>query len=122
MERTCLYCGISEAEVIATRNREGYTLGCGIERSTESGLDYEELSERHRWADWKDAELDRMGIKPEAYEKHRRSTIFNIQWAACDDTKRGHAPATYDDVTEMFANYTGQCIACGKDTRQEAVA
>lgn len=109
--RECLHCGENEAVVIAVRRKDGYTLGCGVESNTEAGYDYEELSERHRWADWRDSDLARFGVKPEAFEKHRRTQDF--AWGiACEDTVRGHTPAEKDDAE--FGMKKGQCWACGK--------
>ena len=110
-ERSCLICGITEAEVIATRNRDGYTLGCGIEHNTENGFDYDELSPRHRWAPWRDSELDRMGIKPDAYDRYRTIAEVGIRYAPCADTKRGHVYAAPDDE---FGYPAGRCYGCGR--------
>lgn len=109
----CLICGITRAEVQAVRSRDGYTLGCGIESNTENGFDYEELSPRHRWAPWRDAELDRMGIRAEAFERYRTTMEAGVRYAACADTKRGHVIATDDDVRE-WGYGVGQCLACGR--------
>lgn len=111
-QRDCKICGISEAEVIAVRNRDGYTLGCGIESNTEAGFDYEELSPRHRWALWRDRELDLMGIKAEAYGRYRESDWSSIQYAACDDTKAGHY--FVKEPNEFLSLPVGTCMACGK--------
>lgn len=112
---TCLFCGITRQEVNATRMRDGYTLGCGIESNTEAGFDYEELSPRHRWAAWRDLELHRMGIKPEAFEKYRNSRAFSIQYAACEDTVIGHLPSEgTEEDRQVFGTSKGQCITCGK--------
>jgi hypothetical protein len=111
-ERSCLICGITEAEVIATRNRDGYTLGCGIESNTENGYDYDELSPRHRWAPWRDAELDRMGLKPEAFDRYRTVMESGIRYAACADTKRGHVYPNRADADE-FGITVDTCWGCG---------
>ncbi len=110
-ERSCLICGISKAEVVAVRNREGYTLGCGIESNTEAGFDYEELSPRHRWAPWKDSDLADMGLKPEAFDKCRASTLMDIQYARCEDRVAGHNLATADEPD--FGIKAGMCWDCG---------
>ena len=55
-----------------------------------------------------------MGIKPEAYDKHRRTPALHMQWVGCEDTKRGHVPATKESDREDFGCRTGQCIACGQ--------
>ena len=109
--RECKICGISEAEVVAVRNRDGYTLGCGIESNTESGSDFEELSPKHRWVPWRDLELDLMGIKPEAFARYRESILFGIQYAACDDTKRGHRYVEEPDALHLIP--VGTCLGCG---------
>ena len=109
-ERTCLFCGISETEVKAVRNREGYTLGCGIESNTENGFDYDELSPQHRWKPWGDKNLAVMGIKPSAYDKYRTAIAQDIGFAACEDTIRGHNFAVADDAE--FYIKEGQCWSC----------
>lgn len=115
-ERECLFCGVSEAEVRAVRRRDGYTLGCGIESNTENGFDYDELSEHHRWADWKDAELTRMGIKPAAFDRYRRANDSDIRWADCEDRLRGHTPSLKTVARDDYGYgiEKGQCIECGK--------
>lgn len=109
-ERACLICGVTEAEVVAVRNRDGYTLGCGIESNTENGFDYDELSPRHRWKPWRDAELGRMGIKPEAYDRYRMTMEAGIRYAACIDTRRGHVYVTEAD---RYSPPAGTCWGCG---------
>lgn len=111
-ERSCLFCGVTEAKVIAVRARDRYTLGCGIESNTENGFDYEELSPRHRWAPWNDTELDRMGLKPEVFDQYRTTMESGIRYAACDDTKRGHFYPDRDDA-ERFGMRLDQCWGCG---------
>ena len=104
----CLQCGESREAV----KREG--LFCG----TVSGYEYQEADEQwpqHRWRSWRDDELARMGVKAEAYERHRRTSVTNMRWIACEDTIRGHVPAT-EDLLDM-ASYVGECISCGRDTR-----
>jgi hypothetical protein len=96
--------------VDAVRARDGYTLGCGVESNTENGHDYEELSPRHRWKPWRDGELDRMGIKREAFDRYRTSALPSIQYAACDDTKRGHVWVTQGDD---YSPPVGTCWQCG---------
>lgn len=112
----CLICGVSRAEVDAVRRRDHYTLGCGIESNTEAGYDYEELSPRHRWRPWSDRQLAAMGIKREAFEKYRDADSMSIQWAACDDTVRGHQVVKNADPEMLrFAGLKiGQCHLCGK--------
>lgn len=108
-DRHCLHCD----ETKASLKREGIAL-CGIV----SGYYEPELTDewpRHRWADWTDRELDRMGIRPEAYDKHRRTLILHMEWVGCEDTKRGHVPSdgSAEDF-EFLGVRKGQCIACGK--------
>ena len=79
-ERECLQCGETKASI----KRKQIVL-CGIEE----GYEYRELAHEwphHRWADWTDAELARFGVKPAAFEKHRRTDSLTFQWIACDDT------------------------------------
>lgn len=107
-ERRCLQCDETKASIKAER-----IAVCGIV----SGYYEPELTDewpRHRWKDWTDRELDRMGIKPEAYEKHRRTLVRHLEWVGCEDTKRGHAPATEESDWEDFGCRIGQCIACGQ--------
>lgn len=104
----CLNCG----ETPESLKRQGITM-CAIE----GGYEYREIEHEfahHRWADWRDRELDMMGIKPEAYDKHRRTPALHMQWVGCEDTKRGHVPATKESDREDFGCRTGQCIACGQ--------
>lgn len=111
-DRTCLFCGISEAEVLHTQSKEGYTLGCGVESNTENGFDYEELSPRHRWKSWSDNEIQKLGVVPEKYDTYRRKTVFNIQYSPCLDQIRGHQYAT--GAPEDYGLEEGQCWSCGK--------
>lgn len=110
--RECLICGTTREEVDAVRRRHGYTLGCGIESNTEAGFDYEELSPRHRWSPWRDSDLDRAGIRPNAFSKYRTATHAEIQYAACEDTKQGHVQAS-DELG--LGLEPGQCFLCGKN-------
>ena len=112
----CLICGISRAEVNAVRNREGYTLGCGIESNTEAGFDYDELSPRHRWRPWKDSELTLMGIKPEVVDHYRTAQEIDILYAPCEDTVQGHKMITEDDAfLEDIGGTIGTCVFCGEE-------
>lgn len=104
-QRECLQCGQTKAQI-----RRDNTI-CGIE----GGYEYRELEaewSRHRWADWNDAELDRAGIRPEAYARHRRDNESALQYAACDDTKRGHIYPHLDDLE--FGYRIDQCMKCGQ--------
>ena len=111
MSECCLICGISKAEVVAVRNREGYTLGCGIESNTEAGFDYEELSPRHKWKPWSDRALAVSGIKGEAFEKYRNARADSLRYAACEDTVRGH---NYAEGASEYGLEDGECWDCGK--------
>lgn len=111
MSRECLHCGESSAYVDSIRARDGYTVGCGIESHTEGGYDYEELSPKHRWVDWKDSELSRFGVKPEAFEKHRRTSSRSFQWISCEDTVRGHVIMDKDEPD--YGVRAGGCMLCG---------
>jgi|SRR6185437_6270918 len=105
--RECLNCG----ETPSSLKQNGIVL-CGIEE----GYEYRELAyefPRHRWVDWKDAELAKAGIRPEAFDKHRRTPMMHLQWVGCDDTVRGHIAAKPEDVG-LFADREGQCILCGR--------
>lgn len=105
-ELVCLQCGQTRTEV-----KENKTFCATVDYFGHTDQDWD----RHRWADCSDRELDRAGIKPEAYEKHRRTNVNTLTWVDCDDTKRGHAPADEEAVGGMWADRVGQCIYCGKD-------
>lgn len=83
--------------------------------ATESGGEYREIVDEwqtHRWADWKPEEIPNF-IKPEAKHKYTRTRVDDFQWAACEDTNRGHRfpdPTNADD-REFFD--IGRCIFCG---------
>lgn len=103
----CLQCEQSRAEVKAKNTI------CGIEE----GYEYRELVAewpRHHWRDWPDKALAGAGIIPERYEDYRRSPGMTLQYAACEDTVRGHVLATNERDYEDFGAHIGQCIACGK--------
>lgn len=107
---TCLQCGESRDAVKAGRNY------CVVMEGYETPEVAHEWA-HHRWADWTDAELERFGVKPEAYERHRRDDALTFQWVACDDTLRGHVYATSveaDDL-ELLNMKPGRCFLCGKD-------
>lgn len=113
-EIVCLFCGVTKEEVLFTRRRDGYTLGCGIESHTENGYDWDELSPKHRWADWQDRELKKQGIAPEFYEEYRRVSIFDIEWADCEHTLTGHRYIETLEQAELFGLKPGTCMKCGK--------
>lgn len=107
-ERECLQCGETPSSI----KRQGIVV-CGIV----SGYYEPELTEewpRHRWVDWRDSELALFGVKPEAFERHRRTPALTFQWIACDDTVRGHRPADEDDAQFMGVR-KGQCVLCGHE-------
>lgn len=105
-DRQCLRCDQTKAQI-----RRDETM-CGIE----GGYEYRELVAewpRHRWADWTDRELALMGVKPEAFDKHRRTPAMDFQWIGCDDTVRGHIPSNRPTDLADFGTRPGQCIKCG---------
>lgn len=110
-EKECLHCGQTPAQI-----KRDQTI-CGIE----GGYEYRELEAewpRHRWADWNDKELARQGIRPEAFERHRRTPVMHMQWVACIDTERGHV---YPDEGNKWGEPADRCWACGhKPTDSEA--
>lgn len=106
-ERHCLHCDQTKAQV-----RRDNTI-CGIE----GGYEYRELEAEwphHRWADWTDRELDSAGVKPEAFDRHRRTLALDFQWIGCDDTVRGHRPSSRSTDLADFGTRPGQCILCGQ--------
>lgn len=108
-ERECLHCGQTKAQI-----KSEQTI-CGIE----GGYEYRELEyewPHHRWADWRDAELAAQGVKPEAFDRHRRASITTMQWIDCEDTVSGHAPATTEDLPGL-ATRIGHCILCGREAQ-----
>lgn len=103
----CLQCGDSREAV------ERESLSCGIVSTGE----YTELIEewpRHRWADWRDVELERFGVKRDAFDRHRRTKLLDFMWIACDDTERGHRPAETPEDVEWFGGPVGRCMLCGR--------
>jgi hypothetical protein len=108
-ERACLNCGETPTSI----KRQRIVLCGSVE-----GYETPELTEewpRHRWADWRDADLAGFGVKPEAYDRHRRTRTMTFQWIACEDTIRGHVLSDgSDEDREMYSAVAGQCIACGK--------
>lgn len=86
------------------------------------GYEYVELEygwPAHRWRDWKDHELAPLGIKPEAYDKYRRTPILHLEWLGCDDTVRGHQFATSYADQEWSGARIGQCTQCGHTPETE---
>lgn len=99
---TCLQCeqtreGVKRDETI-----------CGIE----GGYEYRELEAewpRHHWRDWSDREL-KFYLKPEAFDKYRRSPLSWLQYADCEDTLRGHN-FSKEDLPE-YGIKKGVCWEC----------
>lgn len=111
-DRRCLHCDETKASI-----RANGIMVCGIME----GYEVQELVEEfphHRWADWNDRELGRIGVRKDAFRRHRRTRLVDMQWIACDDTVRGHIPAKAEDV-HVMASYVGQCILCGADRRYD---
>ena len=53
--------------------------------------------------------------KAEAYDDFRRARTFDIEWAGCDNTIRGHIPSDgSDEDRQWFGTVAGQCINCRK--------
>jgi hypothetical protein len=102
-----LQCGQARSTVRAER-----LFCCTLSRGEVTEIDQE--WEHHRWRDWTDTDLDRAGIKPAAYDKHRRTDIGVLPWVDCDDTKRGHVAADEEAVAAMWVDRVGQCISCGQ--------
>lgn len=105
-EFACLRCGQEREEV-----RRDKTFCATVDYFGHTDQDWE----RHRWRDWSDRELDRAGVRPEAYDKHRRTNVNVLGWIDCEDTKRGHVPADQESVWARYVDRVGQCIVCGKD-------
>lgn len=103
----CLQCGERRS---AVRAESLYC--CTISGGESPEVDQE--WDRHRWADWTDRELAALGVRSEAYDKHRRTDTSTFPWIACDDTVRGHVPADAEAVGRGWADRVGQCMACGK--------
>lgn len=102
----CLQCGKSRAQV-----RDWFDSLCATAEGYETVETLDEWP-RHHWSDWSDTELTRNGILPRAFEKHRRSSIYDLPYAACADTVRGHNP-TVKSFPE-FGIAKGQCWDCGQ--------
>lgn len=109
----CLQCEQSREEVKANNTI------CGIEEVYE----YRELVAewpRHHWRDWSDAELKRAGIKPEFFGEHRRDSISQLPYAACEHLERGHDFPKEDIYWgDMIVHRKGVCQQCGKKQDQE---
>lgn len=103
----CLQCGESRTAVKLER------LICGIVEGYESPELVHEWA-HHRWTDWHDAELERFGLTPEAYDRHRRLGADDFQWVACRDTLRGHAYVETSEDLELMGVKRGQCFLCGR--------
>ncbi|MFE6966986.1 hypothetical protein ACFVAJ_17880 [Agromyces sp. NPDC057679] len=106
-ERSCLQCG----ETPASLKLNDIDI-CGIA----GGYEYVELRElwpRHRWADWKDSELAKFGVKPEAYDKYRRASLFDLEYVDCADLITGCIRIVTKADVELFDLKIGTCIGCG---------
>ena len=98
----CLQCGESRAAV----KREG--LYCAdVAYDGEPAYEWD----RHRWRDWTDKELARVGILPEHYDKYRRAEVYDLNFINCADKGREHIP---------FEESERVCCACWHDiTKKE---
>lgn len=70
---------------------------------------------RHRWADWTDTELARLGVLPEFMHLYRRHNERDLlQFIDCTHRGREHTPwdGNPDDGPPPYV-----CIACWTDTR-----
>lgn len=105
-ERECLNCGETKSSI----KRQGIVL-CGIMGGYECPeLEYE--FPHHQWADWSDAFLTRMGVKPEAFDRHRRTRAMSFEYIPCEELVQGHR-ISFDGDAE-FGMKPGQCWLCGK--------
>lgn len=80
------------------------------------GVEYYELLEEwenHQFDDWADDQLAAHGIKPEAFDRHRRDLHRDLDYADCDDYTFGHRWTTAEDVAEQMADRVGECVHCG---------
>jgi hypothetical protein len=103
-EKRCLHCEQTKAEIKANQTI------CGIEGGYET-IELVEEWPRHRWADWRDNELASCRVRPEAYDRHRRTPITHLPWIACEDTLSGHHIAEKDEPE--WGARKGQCLDCG---------
>src|SRR5690606_22983548 len=105
----CLQCGKSREQV-----KNYFDSPCATASGYEvvEGLDD---WERHHWRDWSDAELRRSGIKPEFFNEHRRDDWYDLPYAPCEHTGRGHSFPERDEYFEKWLmEERGVCRACGK--------
>ena len=106
-ERSCLQCGETPTSIY----RQGIVL-CGIV----GGYEYRELEvewPRHRWADWTDGELARLGVVQAAYDRHRRTPAMHFEWIAFEDTLHGHSWVETEEEAEFWELEIGRCAGCG---------
>ena len=103
---TCLQCGETRAAVKA----HGYF--CAT-------VDYygecQDEWPRHRWADWSNAELSRLGILPEFMGLYRRHNIESFRFIRCDHQGREHKPG---DKELGIPDHI--CVGCFTDIREVA--
>lgn len=102
----CLQCGKSREHV-----KDYFNSAC----ATETGYEcIEGLDEwpKHHWRDWSDKQLAAIGVLPEAFDRHRRDSIYDLEYVVCDDTVRGHTPASATTNPE-WGYKPGQCMGCG---------
>lgn len=104
VDPACLQCGESRSRVHA-ESLFCVTISGGLQPEVDQEW------ERHRWADWNDAELARFGVKPEAFERHRRTDASTFGWIDCEDLARGHIYATAQDH-DSYGWPIGRCLAC----------
>lgn len=64
---------------------------------------------RHRWADWTDKELAKLGILPEHMDKYRRVNGGDMQFIDCSHQGRKHTQYSGEPGTGPGPNI---CIAC----------
>lgn len=106
-KNVCLQCGESRETVKAN----GYI--CGIM----SGGEEPELMHdwpQHRWRDWTDTELKRLGILPEFFDQYRRTPEDEFQFVDCAHLGQEHDyNTTGDDM--LPPEYV--CLRCWHDTR-----
>jgi hypothetical protein len=106
----CLQCGETRGAIKAGVRANGAHYCVTLTGYETVEIDQE--WDRHRFRPWGNTALKTAGIAKHAYAKHRLSDIDALQWAACEDTIRGHAVLPYDEPD--FGTVAGQCISCGK--------
>lgn len=110
LDPECLQCGQKRSKVRA----EGLycaTISAGLQPEVDQEWD------RHRWVDLTDRELAKAGVRPEAYDKHRRTDISVLGWIDCEDKISGHKPVTEQDAAQYEWLTPGHCWFCHIDLR-----